>query len=260
MTHGIQAAAAAAGKLVMVVEAEAVADAAQGAYERLIGDGRLDGLIVAFASIHDDLVAQLVEREIPLVLVNRRTDRVHGSVVVDDERGSRLAVEHLLALGHRRVGFLGIDADTDTARRRLDGYGSAMAAAGIDIEPGWVAAGPPTEAGGRHAVRQVLADSGGRRPTGYFVASLMSAIGALAELADHGIRVPAEASLVAFNDHPFAAHTAPPLTTVRMPNVRMGAEAVGMLLGAMAGEAVRDLVIDDPPELVVRASTAAPAR
>jgi LacI family transcriptional regulator len=88
----------------------------------------------------------------------------------------------------------------------------------------------------------------------------MSAIGALAELTDHGIGVPADASLVAFNDHPFAAHTAPPLTTVRMPNVRMGQEAVGMLLAAMAGEPVRDLVIDDPPELVVRASTATPPR
>lgn len=259
MTHGIQSAAAAAGKLVMVVEAEAVADAAPGAYERLIGDGRLDGLIVAFASIDDDLVGQLVERDIPLVLVNRRTNRVHGSVVVDDERGSRVAVEHLLALGHRRIGFLGLDADTDTARRRLGGYVSAMATAGIDIDPAWVASGPPTEEGGRRAVRSVLGSAADRPPTGYFVASLMSAIGALAELAAHGISVPTGASLVAFNDHPFAAHTAPPLTTVRMPNVRMGEEAVGMLLAAMAGEPVRDLVIDDPPELVVRASTARPA-
>lgn len=258
VTHGIQAAAAAAGKLVMVVDAEAVADAAPGAYQRLIGDGRLDGLIVAFASIDDDLVAQLVERDIPLVLVNRRTHRVHGSVVVDDERGSRLAVEHLLSLGHRRIGFLGIDADTDTARRRLGGYGIAMAAAGIDVEPAWVGVGPPTEEGGRRAVREVLAAPGPQHPTGYFVASLMSAVGALSELTRHGMRVPVDASLIAFNDHPFAAHTAPPLTTVRMPNVRMGREAVGMLLAAMAGEPVRDLVIDDPPELVVRASTATP--
>jgi len=259
VTHGIQSAAAAAGKLVMVVEAEAVADAAPGAYQRLIGDGRLDGLIVAFASIDDDLVAQLVERDIPLVLVNRRTNRVHGSVVVDDERGSRLAVEHLLSLGHRRIGFLGIDADTDTARRRLGGYGHAMGSAGIEVEPGWVATGPPTEAGGRAAAREVLATTADRRPTGYFVASLMSAIGALAELAAHGVAVPQDASLVAFNDHPFAAHTAPPLTTVRMPNVRMGEEAVGLLLAAMAGEPPRDLVIDDPPELVVRASTSRPS-
>jgi LacI family transcriptional regulator len=257
VTHGIQSAAATAGKLVMVVEAEAVVDVAPGAYERLIGDGRLDGLIVAFATLDDDLVSQLVERDIPLVLVNRRTNRVHGSVVVDDERGSRMAVEHLLALGHRRIGFLGIDADTDTARRRLSGYRDAMSAAGIAVETAWVAAAPPTEEGGRHAVRGVLA-ARGTRPTGYFVASLMSAIGALAELAANRLEVPRDVSLVAFNDHPFAAHTAPPLTTVRMPNVRMGEEAVGLLLAAMAGEPARDLVIDDPPELVVRASTAPP--
>jgi LacI family transcriptional regulator len=257
VTHGIQAAAAAAGKLVMVVEAEAVADAAHGAYQRLIGDGRLEGLIVAFASLDDDLVSQLHERAIPLVLVNRRTNRVHGSVVVDDERGSRMAVEHLLGLGHRHVGFLGIDADTDTARRRLAGYRDAMAAHGVTVEQGWVVTGPPTEEGGRRALRASLG-APDPRPTGWFVASLMSAIGALAELTESGVTVPQQVSMVAFNDHPFAAHTAPPLTTVRMPNVRMGEEAVGMLLAAIAGQPVRDLIIYHPPELVVRASTAPP--
>jgi LacI family transcriptional regulator len=260
VTHGIQSAAAAAGKLVMVVEAEAVADsAAQGVYQRLIGDGRLDGLIVAFASIDDGLVGQLVERDIPLVLVNRRTSRARGSVVVDDERGSRLAVEHLIGLGHRRVGYLGIDADTDTARRRLAGYSAAMDAAGIRVDPRWLAAGPPTEEGGREAIHAIHAGSAPEPPTSFFVASLMSAIGALAALIEAGRRVPRDVSLVAFNDHPFAGHTAPPLTTVRMPNVRMGEQAVGMLLAAMAGEPVRDVMIEDAPELVVRASTAPPS-
>jgi LacI family transcriptional regulator len=258
VTHGIQAAAAAAGKLVMVVEADAVAGRTHSVYERLIGDGRLDGLIVAFASIDDDLVAQLVEREIPLVLVNRRTSRVHGSVVVDDERGSRMAVEHLVGLGHRRIGYLGLDADTDTARRRLTGYGAGMAASGTRIDPRWLAAGPPTEAGGRSAMETILHADPGHPPTAFFVASLMSAIGALAALADAGRAVPGDASLVTFNDHPFAAHTAPPLTAVRMPNFRMGQEAVRMLLDAFAGEPVRDLVIDDAPEIIVRASTGAP--
>jgi LacI family transcriptional regulator len=258
VTHGIQAAAAAADKLVMVVEADAVAGPTHGAYDRLIGDSRLDGLIVAFASLDDDLVAQLVEREIPLVLVNRRTSRVHGSVVVDDERGSRMAVEHLVGLGHRRIGYLGLGADTDTARRRLTGYGAGMAQAGIPIDPRWLAAGAPTEDGGRSAVEAMLRANPSDPPTALFVASLMSAIGALAALADAGLRVPSDISLVTFNDHPFAAHTAPPLTTVRMPNFKMGQEAVKMILDAFAGEPVRDLVIDDAPEIVVRASTAAP--
>jgi DNA-binding LacI/PurR family transcriptional regulator len=258
VTHGIQSAAAAAGKLVMVVEAEAAAGASNSVYERLIGDGRLDGMIVAFASLDDDLVAQLGEREIPLVLVNRRTSRVHGSVVVDDERGSRMAVEHLIRLGHRRIGYIGLGADTDTARRRLTGYGTGMTSAGIPIDPRWLAAGSPTEDGGRSAIETVLKATPGNPPTAFFVASLMSAIGALAALAAAGLRVPSDVSLVTFNDHPFAAHTAPPLTTVRMPNFRMGQEAVKMLIDAFAGVPVRDLVIDDAPEIVVRASTAAP--
>ncbi len=172
----------------MVVEADAVGSRTNSIYERLIGGGRLDGMIVAFASIDDDLVAQLGEREIPLVLVNRRTSRVHGSVVVDDERGSKMAVQHLVGLGHRRIGFLGLDADTDTARRRLHGYGSAMAEAGIAIEPRWLAAGPPTESGGRSAAVAVLDANRGNPPTAFFVASLMSAIGALASARERGPR------------------------------------------------------------------------
>ena len=259
VTHGIQAAAAAAGKLVMVVEADAVAGSTHGIYERLIGDGRLDGLMVAFASVDNDLVEQQGEREIPVVLVNGRTAGVQGSVVVDDERGSRMAVQHLVGLGHRRIGYLGLAADTDTARRRLRGYGAGMTEAGIRIDPRWLAAGPATEDGGRAAMTTVLRANPGNPPTAFFVASLMSAIGALAAAADAGLRVPSDISLVTFDDHPFAAHTAPPLTTVRMPNFRMGQEAVRMLLGAFAGEPVRDLAIDDAPEVIVRASTARPS-
>jgi LacI family transcriptional regulator len=251
VTHGIQAAAAEAGKLVMVVEADVVGDTET--YQRLIGDGRLDGLIVAFATLDDHLVAQLAELGTPLVLVNRRTSGVHGSVVVDDEAGSRIAVEHLVGLGHRRIGYVGLEAETDTARRRERGYRAAMRAAGLRIDPGWIGTSAPTEEGGRRGVDRLLA--GATPPTAVFVASLMSAIGALAALRDAGRDVPGNVSLVAFNDHPLAAHTAPPLTTVRMPNFRMGQEAVRMLLVELEGSPVGDLMIDDAPELIVRAST-----
>ena len=113
-----------------------------------------------------------------------------------------------------------------------------MTEAGIRIDPRWLAAGAATEEGGRTAMATVLRANAGDPPTGFFVASLMSAIGALAALADAGLRVPSDVSLVTFDDHPFAAHTAPPLTTIRMPNFRMGQEAVRMLLEAFAGEAV----------------------
>mgnify|MGYP003346564478 FL=1 len=265
VTHGIQAAAAAQGKLVMVVDAGAAAvagedleQAAAAAYERLIGDGRLDGLIVAFATLDDQQVSRLAAHGVPLVLVNRRTIGVHGSVVVDDARGIALAVEHLASLGHRRIGFVGLDIDTDTARRRRNGYRSAMGAAGLPLDDAWSAVAEPTVDGGRAAVARLLAVSRRSRPTAVVVASLMSAVGVLAALHDAGIRVPDQVSVVAFNDHPFADHTAPPLTTVRMPSRRMGEEAVRLLIDALEGEPVGDVMIPDAPELVVRRSTAAP--
>lgn len=265
VTHGIQAEAAAAGRLVMVVDAGAAAPpggdpegVAAAAYERLIGDGRLDGLIVAFATLDDRQVARLAAQGVPLVLVNRRTIGVHGSVVVDDARGIGLAVEHLAGLGHRRIGLVALDADTDTARRRVKGYRTAMAAAGLPVEERWSAADEPTVEGGRRAADRLLAGPRRNRPTGLVVASLMSAVGVLAALRDAGIRVPEQLSVVAFNDHPFADHTAPPLTTVRMPNRRMGEEAVRMLVAALQGAPVGDVVVPEPPELVTRRSTAPP--
>jgi LacI family transcriptional regulator len=260
VTHGIQAAAAAAGKLVVVVEAEALLGSDEAsveeAYSRLITDGRVDGLIVAFATVDDHHVAQLAERGTPLVLVNRRTAGIHGSVVVDDERGSDLAVQHLAALGHTRIGYVGIAAETDTARRRERGFREAMARAGLDVRESWLAVGSPTISGGRRAMA-ALADAGHDRPTGLFVASLLGAIGVLAELRDGGVAVPGDISVIAFNDHELAAHLDPPLTTVRMPNFRMGEEAVRLLLEAIDGQPRRDEVIDDTPQVVVRGSTAA---
>ena len=260
VTHGIQAAAAAAGKLVVVIESEALdqfeeASMAE-AYSRLITDGRVDGLIVAFATVDDHLVSQLADRGMPLVLVNRRTAGIHGSVVVDDERGSDMAVAHLAELGHTRLGYIGIAAETDTARRRERGFREAMARAGLPVRDAWIAVGSPTIAGGRRATGALLSQAGQDRPTGIFVASLLGAIGVLAELRDQGVTVPAGMSVIAFNDHALAEHLDPPLTTVRMPNFRMGEEAVRLLLEAIDGEAGHDEMIDDAPMVIARRSTA----
>lgn len=260
--HGIQAAAAAAGKLVMVVEADALGwtrDDPDEQYARLITDGRVDGLIVAFATLDDRLVGQLADRDLPLVLVNRRTVGVHGSVVVDDEAGSGLALRHLIALGHERIGCVGLAADTDTARRRERGYRRAMEQAGYPIQAGWIVNAAPTEAGGRGAVPPLIRLPPGLRPTALFSASLLGAIGVLAGLREAGVSVPAAMSLIAFNDHPLAAHLSPPLTTIRMANFEMGEAAVDMLLAAVEGRPVHDQMLDRPPEIVIRASTAPPA-
>jgi LacI family transcriptional regulator len=169
-----------------------------------------------------------------------------------------MAVEHLAALGHERIGFVGLEADTDTAHRRRQGYLDGLTAAGLPYDAALEQAAPPTEPGGRDGVMALLAAGGENHPTAVFAASLMSALGVRAGLASAGLRIPEDVSLIAFNDHPIADHLAPPLTTVRMPNLTMGREAVHMLLGALEGRPVRDLVVDEAPEIVIRASTARP--
>ena len=96
------------------------------------------------------------------------------------------------------------------------------------------------------------------RPTALFVANVRAAIGAMAAARRLGLRVPQDVSVVGFHDAPFASYLDPPLTTVRMPLVEMGRQAVDNLLALLGGEPVDDVMVATPPELVVRASTAAP--
>jgi LacI family transcriptional regulator len=267
VVRGIQAEAADSGKLVMLVEADPVHSDADEAldrreelFARLVLDGRADGLILAFATLEDRLVSRLAERKLPLVLVNRRLPDMHGSVAIDDERAAEMVVEHLIELGHRRIGMLGFVPETDTSTRRERGYRKALAAARLRPDPRWIAAGPPTKQGGRAAMETVLDHSGTQRPTALFCASLLGAIGALSCLRARGIRVPDDVSIAAFNDHDIAEDTTPPLTTVRLPNVRMGREAMRMAIRAADGAPRSDLMITEPLELVVRESTAPPPR
>jgi LacI family transcriptional regulator len=126
------------------------------------------------------------------------------------------------------------------------------------IDEAWLAKAPPNEAGGREAIARLLLVRSDQRPTAIFAASLLGAIGVLAGVREAGFAVPGDISLIAFNDHPLAAHLSPPLTTIRMPNHRMGTEAVRMLLDAVDGKPVHDLMVDDKPEIVIRSSTASP--
>lgn len=262
--RGIQAEAVDLGKLVLLVDAGAVESSAktlpdrEEAFARLVLDGRADGLILAFATLHDRLVARLAERELPLVLVNRRVDAVHGSVTVNDSLGAEVAVQHLLDLGHTKIGCISFDADTDTSQRRHDGYHAALTAAGIATNPVWTKSGLPTRQGGEEAIRELLKASGDGLPTALFCSSLLAALGTLRALHEAGVRVPEEMSVVAFNEHEIAADTTPPLTTVKLPNLLMGREAMRMVVEAAEDLCPSDLMIPDPPELIVRGSTGPP--
>jgi LacI family transcriptional regulator len=257
MLRGVERAAAARDYLVVVADAHGpTLDPEQ--LGRLVLERRVDGMLVAFARVHDELVDQIASEALPFVAVNSQTGTVAGSVTMDDAEGSRLAVRHLVALGHRRVGFLGGRRDTDVGRRREAGYRDAMAEAGLPVRDAWVRAGDFTERTAAALGAELLALPGDERPTAVYTVSLPTALGLLTAARSAGVRVPTDVSIVTMDDHPLLDHLDPPLTAVRMPMSRMGELATAMLVEAISGKPIAQEVVPDAPELVVRASATAP--
>lgn len=225
---------------------------------RFVLEGRMDGLLVAFATIADELVAQIAGRGLPLLPINSRSPIVDGSVTMDDEAGSRLAIDHLAGVGHRRIGFVAGRGDTDVGRRREAGYRAAMARHGLPLDDAWVTDGDFTARGAHEAALRLLDVSIDRRPTGVYAVNLMSALGVRRAAADLHLAVPADLSLVTMDDHYLLDHTDPPLTAVHMPMDEMGSLGARALIDIVEGLPLGHLVTATPPRLVVRASTGPP--
>ena len=222
---------------------------------RLIGNGRVDGVILQRAEDYDDASLQAaLNISVPTVLFNSRLPGRVGSVVLDDPAAVRIAVEHLRSLGHRDIGFIAGAAHHDAAARRLDAFTELTAA---DGHPEWIQSGGWEAPAGHDAMTRILSLE--RRPTAIVVASLNAAVGALHAAATLGVRVPDELSIVSIHDAWIASYTVPELTTVRMPMADAGHRAATMLLDHLDGTELADLVIDDPaPELLARGSSTAP--
>jgi DNA-binding LacI/PurR family transcriptional regulator len=252
---GVQAVTSEAGWHVIVVEGRPPVRPDLG-WDRIVLEGRVDGVLVLTATIRDPVVRRVAESGFPIVLVNRRSNSVAGSVVMNDARGSEVAVAHFHDLGHRRIGHIAGPANLDTGRRRLAGFRGALKRRKLALRNEWIAVTDYTEAGGMNAARAILNQSKGRPPTAVYVASFMSGVGAIQVFTEAGLDVPGDISIIVSDELSLAAHTAPPLTTVDMPVTRMGEVAAQMLLGAVAGEPVSEIVLPDEPRLVMRASTA----
>jgi LacI family transcriptional regulator len=222
-------------------------------YQRILRSGYLDGAIVASASLDDPLIPNLLRDRIPFVSVGRRPkERVHY-VDADNVNGARMAVEHLIRLGHRRIATITGPLDMVHGQDRLSGYRQALEARGIPVEEELIVEGDYTEASGMVGMQRLLPVS----PSAVFVASDMMAIGALKALRQANRRVPQDIALVSFDDIPVASAIVPALTTVRQPIERMGFMAVEVLLSVLedsSGEEAPAQRIVLPTELVIRAS------
>ncbi len=224
--------------------------------------GRVDGLIVMAPEVSMAALQGSLPDGLAVVLLNPpMLGAGSDSIVVDNAGGTRLLVQHLVAMGHQRIAFLSGPRRNADAQARLRGYRTAMRAAGLRVEEALVARGEFTEESGWRATRALLSEPG-VRPTALFAANDASAIGACAALRELGVSVPDEMSVVGFDDTPIARYVTPPLTTVRVAIDMLGRRAATLLLRALDGQprppsegARREIV---PAELVVRQSCGPP--
>lgn len=216
----------------------------------------VDGLIVATARRNDPELVALAQRGVPVVLVNRVVeDRSFSSVSVDDAAGVRAVVDHLVALGHERIGHVAGPQSMSTGFARHQGFVTSMQAAGRSVDPLLVEAaeGFTIDEGSRCA-SAIL--ERGVPFTALFAANDMLALGCYTALHQAGLRCPEDVSVVGFNDMPFIDRLNPPLTTVRIPHHELGTQAAQLLVDQLAGRDEPRKVLLLVPSLVVRASCA----
>ena len=225
-------------------------------YMDMLASGAIEGLILAADTMTPASIAALSATGRPMVAVNQRIPGVQRCILAADERAAAMAVEHLVGLGHRRIGHIRGPAASGTAQRRLNGYRQALRAAGLDDDDELITGTGYAVEHGSEAMRGLLALA--HRPTAVVVANIAQAIGALTTARKVGARVPDDVSVVAIHDIPLAANLAPALTTIRMPLAEMGRAGALALLDAESADGGH-VVVEEPTELIIRESTVAAA-
>ncbi len=229
----------------------------EGTYLDRLAEQRVQGVLITPLDPDAARLDELPRRGIPLVIVDRtRTGADLCSVSVDDVLGGRLAVEHLLDLGHTRIAFLGGPPGLGQIRDRLAGARQAMAAAGRPEEDLLVISTDGLAVADGLGAGERLAGIGRRtRPTAAFCANDMLALGLLQRAVSLGLRVPEDLAIVGYDDIDFAAAAAVPLTSVHQPRRQLGRTAAGLLFdeGENPDHVHQQVVFT--PELVARAST-----
>ena len=217
---------------------------------------RVQGILLTPVDPEADTIDLVAERGVPLVIVDRtRNDTRFCSVAVDDVLGGRLALEHLVDLGHSRVAYIGGPDSLGQVRDRLAGAREAWAAAGLPAEDLVVLpTASLTVADGRGAGERLAGMPARTRPTAAFCGNDLVALGLLQQVIGSGRSVPGDLAIVGYDDIEFAAAAAVPLTSVRQPRQELGRTAAELLLAEADPDHTHRQVLFRP-ELIARGST-----
>lgn len=253
LLQGVTAAARKNGYRIIVQTSEDVVS--HDAYLGLIREQEVDGLILSGPRSDDPVLPQLAAEGFPLVIHGHLPGLPFPCVDVDNRSGARQAVRHLVALGHRRIGFISnAPLSHMSAQERLAGYRLALEENGIPFDPDYVGVGNFLPESGRAAMEKLLALR--HPPTAVFAAGDVIALGAVHAIRAAGLRIPEDIALVGFDDLFFASYITPPLTTIHVPAYGLGWTAAVVLIALLEGDTdVPSVMLDT--ELVIRDSCGA---
>lgn len=216
---------------------------------------RVDAVIVASARSGDERLLRKAQKQIPIVLAVRHLPGAGiPAITHDDERGGRLAAQHLLEQGHQRVAQLHGPRDISSFRGRGTGFLSQMHEAGVTVIEQEDAATHPRLAEGRRLMELLLATVD-ERPTALFAHNDLMAFGALEALANRSLSCPQDIAIVGYNDTPMTAFTAPSITTIRLPGYELGRMAADTAVSVVENGQQAGTMLSLPPVLIPREST-----
>jgi LacI family transcriptional regulator len=228
------------------------------ALERLRGH-RVDGVIICNSRLDDETLSQSAAALSPAVLVNRQLANVSGTVIwTGYDTGSELAVEHLHAVGRRRIAYVGLDYVNNVDAAKFLGYRTGLERTGIPFDSSIVVRGPNSFQGGYAAMEAI--HSAALCVDAIFASNDLIAIGAMRYALTHGIDVPDEVAFVGFGGSEVASMVTPDLTTISVPLYSIGVTAVQELLQLIVGTGEQHRQLNIKPEILIRGSSVANQR
>lgn len=225
-------------------------------YLKLLEGVHVDGLIVTPTLRNRQQLANLAQKDIVIIQMDRKVDGLAAdAILVDNEVGAHAAVEHIIAAGHEDIGVLPGDLDVPTARHRLAGYTRALDEHGIPVREQLI---KPGSFHREHAIEDAAELIQARpTPTALFAANNILAEATLIALGNKGLKVPRDVSLVAFDDVPWMQLANPPITTIRQPVADMATSAAELMLRRLNEDSQSSpSTVVFRPEVVERGSVA----
>lgn len=223
-------------------------------YITMLRTRRVEGVVIIPTTT--DSVASLLAANIHTVVLEYEIENVH-CLVADDFQGGRIVTQHLINLGHRRIGCIARVGDKTNSQKRLEGYKYVLRSANLPVEPELIVEAEPEIAAGEAATSRLLDQA---QPTAILAHNDAMALGALSAIRKRGWHVPEDISVVGFDDIVHAAYMCPPLTTVAYPKQQMSERAAQLLIDLMQGEKRMQAATEVlNVELIIRESTAPPA-